>query len=820
MGTIAQDLRYALRACRRSPGFTVVAVLSLAIGIGANTAIFSLVNAVLLTPLPYPDPSRLVIFMTTAPEGAYHGASEVKFNAWRSLTSTFDDIAAFGFTLVNIPAGDHFERLTVGEVSAGFFPLFGARAQAGRTFSAAEDTPGADKVAVISDAFWTRRYQRGHALGQTLRLNGQSYAIVGVLQPFDAAIITNLHDAGPEVYVPRQIDPASTALAGALAVGGRLRPSVSLGEARARVSAATADLRRRLPAAVRQGDSATVERYQTLLRRNDRGTLLVLSAAVALVLLIACANLANLLLARGAAQARDLAVRAALGATRRRIVQQLLTESLLLAAIGGAAGLFIGRTAIHAVVALTGPTITRIGLTNAGVPVDVRVLIYTSAVAVVSVLVFGLLPALIASRVDLGRRFKDAQSQGAGGRYGRRFGACLTAAELGIAVVLLITAALFVRTFANLGQVATGFDTHDVLMLTVTGDPQSRTTSDVARTIRDGRDRLRGIPGVIDAAASCCSPLDVGNGDVSLRYVIEGRALDGPYHGIASWRPVGAGYFETLQISLLRGRTFTDRDSLDGSRVLIVNQAMADKWWPHGGAIGARLSLGKDLGGIWAEPPREIVGIVANVRDVALDRDPQPANYVPIAQLTDGASAWMDEMRWLVRTAGPPEALRPRIERELQRAAGGMPVGTEGPLDTVIARSTARATFRMWLMGTFALIALLLAAIGVYGVMAYAVRQRTREIGIRIAIGAEPRDVTRMVVMSSLRYALAGIAGGVAAAAVTARLLRAFLFGVSPWDPAAAAAAILALVLVAGIAAWAPARRAARIDPLVALRAE
>jgi predicted lysophospholipase L1 biosynthesis ABC-type transport system permease subunit len=254
--------------------------------------------------------------------------------------------------------------------------------------------------------------------------------------------------------------------------------------------------------------------------------------------------------------------------------------------------------------------------------------------------------------------------------------------------------------------------------------------------------------------------------------------------------------------------------------VVIINQAMADKWWPHGGAIGARMSLGKDLGGAWAEPPREIVGIVANVRDVALDRDPQPTNYVPIAQLTDGVSAWMDEMRWLVRTEGAPESLRPRIERELQRAAGGMPVTTVGPIDTLIARSTARATFRMWLMGTFAVIALLLAAIGVHGVMAYAVRQRTREIGIRIAIGAEPRDVTRMVVMSSLRYALAGIAGGVAAAAVVARLLRAFLFGVTPWDPAAAAAAILALVLVAGIAAWAPARRAARIDPLVALRLE
>jgi putative ABC transport system permease protein len=816
---VAQDLRYALRTCRRSPGFTLVAVLTLAVGIGANTAIFSLVDAVLLTPLPYPDPPRLVLFMTTAPEGAYHYASAAQFNTWRTLTSTFDDIAAFRFTLTNLAAGDHFERITVGEVSADFFPLFGAGPQAGRTFSAADDTPGGEKVAVISDAFWTHRFQRGTAIGQALRLNGETYTIVGILpSAFHAAIITNLHDAGPDVYVPLQIDPASTDLAASLVVGGRVRSSVSLAEAQARVAAASADLRRRFPAYIRPGDGATVQPYQTLLRRSDRASLLLLSGAVGLVMLIACANLANLLLARGAARAREIAVRAALGATRHRIVQQLLTEGLLLAAIGGAAGFFFGRFAIHAVIALTGPTITRIGLTDRGIPIDLRVLFFTTAMSVISVLVFGLFPALISSRVDLGRRMSDAESNRGTGRHQQRLGGLLTAAELGIAVVLLIGAALFIRTLANLEQVRRGFDTHDVLALQLTGDPQHHKTSEVARTIRDAQARLRNIPGVVNATASCCLPLN--NGDTSLRYVIEGRSLAGPYHGMGLWRPIASDYFETLKIPVLRGRTFTDRDSLDAPRVVIINQAMADKWWPDGDAIGKRVTLGKGIGGVWDEPSREIVGIVANVRDAALDQDAQPTNYVPIAQLTDGVSAWLDELTWLVRTEGTHEFLQPRIETELQRASGGMPVTSVGQVDALIRRSTARARFRMWLMGTFAVIALLLAAIGVYGVMAYAVRQRTREIGIRIAIGAEPREVTRMVVMNSLRYSLAGLVAGLGCAVWLTRLLTTFLFGITPWDPVAFSSAVIVLALVAAVAAWIPARHAARIDPLIALRAD
>jgi putative ABC transport system permease protein len=768
----------------------------------------------------HPSPVRRPVGIASGPYNAYAWASDAKFNAWRSIASTFQYVAAFGFPSMNLEAGDDFEQVIVGEVSGDFFPLFGAHTQRGRTFSPAEERPGASRVAVISDGLWTRRFQRGDAIGRTLQLNRTSYVIIGVLQPdFDTATLTSAEFGGPDVWVPLQIDPTSTSLDARFVVAGRLWPSVSLAEAQARVAAAAVELRRRFRAYIRAGDGATVQPLQTVLARHDRAPLLLLSGVVCLVLLIGCVNLANLLLARGAVRSQEIAMRAALGATRRRIVQQLVTESILLAVTGGSAGFAVGRIAIDAVVTLTGPTITRIGLTGHGVPLDARVLVFTIAVAVIAVLVFALVPALIASRVDLAHRMSDGDGSRASGSHRRRLSGLLTAGEIGIAVVLLVAAALFIRTFANLGRVRPGFDTHNVLIVQVAADAQSLRTSESARLIRNGQESLRAIPGVVDATAGCCLPFE--NGDASLRYVIEGRPLDGPYHGMGSWRPVAPGYFETLRIPLLRGRTFTDRDSLNTPAVVIINQAMAGKWWPHGDPIGQRVSLWKGTGGIWDEPPREIVGIVANVRDVALDREPQPGSYVPIAQLPDGVSARvLVQTTWFVRTERDPEVLRSRIERELQRSSGGMPVTSVGRLDTLMARSTSHAAFRMWLMTAFALTALMLAAIGVYGVMAYAVRQRTREIGIRVAIGAEPRYVTRMVVVTSLRYSLLGVLGGVGCAFAVSRLLTTFLFGITPWDPVAFSIAAIVLTLVASIAAWIPARRAARIDPLIALRAE
>lgn len=815
--TATQDIAYAFRSFRRNPGLAVVAILTLAVGVGANTAVFSLVNAVLLRPLSYPDPSRMVFFMTTAPEGVYAGASEAKFNAWRSIPSTFASVAAFGFPDMILASGDRFESVFACEATPEFFELFGANVQAGRTFTQAEGRPGGARVVVISDRLWTRRFQRGTAIGQTLQLDGRSYVIVGILQPgFDTETLTSSEFVGPDVWVPLQIDPASAALDVRLIVAGRLLPSVSLAVAKSRVAAAAADLHRRFPAYVRAGDGATVEPLQKFLARHDRTLLLLLLGAVCLVLLIACANLSNLLLTRGLARAPEVALRVALGATRGRIVQQLITESVVLAAIGGAAGFVFGRLAINAVVGWTGPTITRIGLTGHGVPVDARVLGFTCAIATAAVLAFGVLPALLSSRVDLSRRIGESETRGTG-RHENRIGRLLTAGEIGLAVVLLVGAALLIRTFANLGRVRPGFETHNILALQSTFpatvesgsfDPAAR-----ARVIRDSADRLRAIPGVIDVAASCCVPFV--NGNATLRYIVEGRPLDGLYHGMGGWRPISSDYFETLKIPVVSGRAFTDQDSLTAPGVVIINQAMADKWWPAGGAIGHRIILGKGIGGVWSEPPREIVGIVANVRDSSLDQAAEPVNYVPLTQMRMPL-----QLGWLVRTRADSEPLRRRIEDELQRANGGMPITTLGEMDRLIHETTTQAAFRMWLMGAFAVVAVLLAAIGVYGQMAYAVRRRTREIGIRIAVGAAPNEVTRMIVMSSVGYSIVGTGAGVAAAILAVRILKSFVFGLSPWDPGVFATAVIVLLMAATVAAWIPARRAARIDPLIALRGD
>jgi predicted permease len=795
----------------------VVAILTLAVGIGANTAVFSLVNAVLLRPLSYPDPSRMVFFMTTAPEGVYANASEAKFNAWRSIPFTFASVAAFRFPDMILAAGDRFESVFAGEVTPEFFPLFGARTTAGRTFTDAEGRPGAPRVAVISDRLWARRFQRGKAIGQSLQLDGHAYVVVGILEHgFDTATLTSAEFAEPDVWVPLQIDPTGTALDAQLIVAGRLLPSVSLAEAQSRVAAAAADLHRRFPAYVRAGDGATVEPLHKFLARHDRTLLLLLLGAVCLVLLIACANLSNLLLARGVVRTPEVALRAALGATRGRILQQLFTESVVLAAIGGVAGFVFGRVAINAVVAWTGPTITRIGLTGHGVPLDATVLGFTCGIATVAVLAFGVVPALLSSRVDLSRRINDSETRGSS-RHQNQIGRLLTAGEMGVAVVLLVGAALFIRTFANLGRVRPGFETHNLLALKSTfpamADSQTLDPSTRARSIRDAQERLRAIPGVMDASASCCVPFV--NGNATLRYIVEGRPLDGLYHGMGGWRPISSGYFETLKIPLVSGRAFTDRDSLASPGVIIINQAMADKWWPNGDAIGHRIILGKGIGGVWSEPPREIVGIVGNVRDSALEHEAEPVNYVPLSQLRVPL-----QLGWLVKTERDPEALRPRIQEELQRASGGMPITTVGQMDDLIHQTTTQAAFRMWLMGAFATVAVMLASIGVYGQMAYAVRRRTREIGIRIAVGADPSGVTRMIVMTSIRYSIIGIGGGVAAAMLAVRVLRSFVFGLSPWDPSVFAISTIVLLVVGIVAAWIPARRAAGIDPLIALRGD
>ncbi len=820
MDPLWQDFRYSVRMIRKSPGFAFVAVLTLVLGIGANTAVFSIVNAVLLTPLRYPDPSRLVLFMTTAPEGPYAGASEAKFNLWRALSDTFADVTAFTNANMTTALGDQIEQVAVCQATAGFFRLFGVRFQVGRPFSEAEARRGAGHVAVISDTFWRRELQGGNAVGRTIELNHEAYAVIGVLDPtFDAEPIIGPRPlAAPDVWVPLKIDPASQNLASVLLVAGRLRPGVTLNEARSRAASTAAALRRQFPAYVRAEDGVTVESLQRVGVRDDRSPLVILFGAVTLVLLIVCANLASLMLVRGRSRTRELAMRAALGASRARIVQQLTVEGMVLAIVGTVVGLMTGRFAVRSVLAISATTLDRIGVVPHHVDIDMRVLAFTAAASLFACITFGLLPALAVSDVDL--RHGISESAGGSSRNRRRLGGTLVAAEVALVMVLLIGAGLFVRTFIALDDTDPGFDSRNLIAIKMPVDSVNLNTAAVDRLIRLGQERLRALPEIRGVTAACCTPFDL---DLALRYVIEGRPLTGPYHGMGSWRPVATDYFETMRIPLLRGRTFDARDTLSAPRVVVINQAMADAWWRGTDALGQRLTLGKGIGAVWDEPPRTIVGIVANVRDAALNEAPRATQYVPFAQLNDGVSAInlsFAPLTWLVRTRTTPELLRPSIEEQLRIGSAAMKVTSFERVDAITDRSTVRAAFRMWLMTSFACAALLLAAIGIYGVTAYAVGQRTREIGIRRALGAERGDVERLVVFGGLQAAFIGVAAGFAASAALARTVRAVLYGVTPFDPLVFAAAVSTLIVVAMIAAWLPARRAAHVDPMIALRAE
>jgi len=815
--TLAQDLQYAARSFSRARGFTATAVLTLAIGIAANTAVFSLVNAVLFRPLPFPDSSRIVWFVTRTPDGLYANASDLKFNAWTTLTSTFQDVSAFAFPSVLVRSGDHFEEVIAGRVSERFFALFGGEPERGRLFTEAEQAPHGPRVAIISDSMWRRRFQSGDVVGHTLDLDRQSYVIVGVLKEgFDSQTFTTARYARVDVWLPMSIDPSSMDRVNRFAVAARLRPSVRLSGAQAQVATAGAELRGRFPNFIPQTDHPTVQPMQALLARHDRSPLLILWFAVGLVLLMACANVANLLLARGAERGTEIAVRVALGATRGRVVRQLLVEASVLGLSGTALGLALGWCAIHVVVDWTGPTITRIGLTGDGVVMDGRVVVFTCAAGLIALITAGITPALASSRVDLtGALRRGSQRQSA--RTGAA-GRLLVGAQVAITVVLLIAATLFVRTFAKLGVVEPGFDTRNLLTVQVTMDPDNVTASDAARRIANATELVRTVPGVVDTAATLSVPFDADS-DASLRYVVEGRPLDGPYHGIAPWRPVGARYFETLRMSLLRGRTFTDADSFDAPPVAVVNQAMANKWWPNGDAIGHRIILGRGTG--WDEPPREIVGIVANIRDESLDEDPVPTNYIPLAQLPNAVVAsGANQLTWIIRARSSPELPERQIVSVLQQAYEGMPTISLGELSGIINRSRSKASFRMWLMIAFAITAVVLAAVGVYGVAAYDVRRRNREIGIRLALGANGPGVVRAIVWDSLRYSVVGLFVGMGSAAAAVRVLNSLVFGITAHDPLSFITSCLLLTSVAVAAAWLPARRAARLDPIVTLRSE
>ena len=816
-----KDLKHSLRMFAQSPAFTIAAVAALTLGIGANTAIFSVVNAVLLKPLAFPDADRIVIFMTTSPQGQGSGASPAKFGHFREQKDVVQDVSAYRTGIVNYTGGTFPEQLRSGQVSAGFFKLFGATVLRGRTFSEAEDLPDAENVVVISQRFWESRFNRAEdVIGKSISLSGEPYTVIGVLGQFD---FSDIGGPTPQVWMPFKLPPNSPDQGHYFQSAGRLKDGVSLDQAKVRFQASADAYRRKYPNALGPNNSFGVQPVREALARNVRSSLLVLAGAVSFVLLIACANVANLLLVRATGRRREIAIRAAIGGSRGRIVRQLLTESVVLSLLGGIFGMVLGVIGIKALLSVNTAGLPRVGEFGASVGVDWRVLGFAFAVSLATGIIFGLIPAWQGAKTDLTSTLKESSGRSGTGFRQNKARSFLVVTEVALALVLLIGSALLIRTAIALTRVDPGFDATNVLTMrmSLTG-PRFQNAQVVEQLIRSGVERVRALPGVVEVSATCCVPLQGGYG---LPFTIVGRAVDGPgpYHGGGGWMTVSPRYFEVFKIPVKRGRSFEERDDSTSPPVVIINEAMARQYWAKGDPLTERLVIGRGVMREFAgERERQIIGVVGDTRDGGLNSQPGPMMFIPQAQVPDPVNILnlrLSPMAWVVRTQTEPRAMSNAIQEELRQATG-LPVSDVRSMSEVVSLSVSRQKFNMWLMTVFGCSALLLAAIGIYGLMAYSVEQRTQEIGIRLALGAQGSQVKNMVVRQGMILAIVGVVIGLAAALGLARFISAFLFGVDKWDPAVYVAVPAVLTLVALIAVWLPARRASRVDPIIALRYE
>ena len=814
-----RDFTHSLRMFAKSPAFTLAAVAALTLGIGVNTAIFSVVNAVLLRPVSFPDPDRLVVFMNMSPDGqGGPAASPAKFQHYRAQSDVVQDVAAYRTGVVNYTGGSMPEQLRSAQVSSDFFRLFGAPVVLGRTFSADEDLPDRAKVVVLSSRFWSTRFNSDpNIVGRSISLSGDTYTIVGVLGEF------HFEDFGPapQVWVPFQLDPYTKDQGHYFQTAGRLKPGVTLEQAQARLKLSSASYREKFPNALGPNQTFSALPIREVLVRNVKTLLLVMAGAVSFVLLIACANVANLLLARATGRRREIAIRAAIGGSRWRIIRQLLTESIVLSAAGGILGLLFGLIGIRALLAISTAGLPRVGENGGAVGLDWRVVLFTIAVSLGTGILFGLIPALQSSKTDLTTTLKESSGRSGTGFRQNKARSVLVVTEVALALILLIGSALLIRTAVALSHVDPGFDASNVLTMRMSlSGPRFEKSEAVAQLVRDGVERLRAVPGVVSASATCCVPLEGGYG---LPFKIVGRKSDGPFDGGGSWMTVSPGYFEVFKIPVKQGRTFVERDDSHAPGVVIINEAMAKQFWPKSSPIGERLIIGRGIMREFAaEPERQIIGVVGDSRDNGLNSDPGPKMFIPQAQVPDLANALnvrLTPMAWVVRTEMEPHAVSSAVQEQLRQATG-LPVTDVRSMAEVVSRSTSQEQFNMWLMSVFGASALLLAAIGIYGLMAYSVEQRTQEIGIRMALGAQSRQVKHMVVLQGMRLAIVGVVLGVAAAFGLARLIAAFLFGVTARDPLVFAGVPALLTAVALLAVWIPARRASRVDPIIALRYE
>jgi putative ABC transport system permease protein len=797
---ILRDMRYAIRQLARTPGFTVVAIVTLALGIGASSAIFSVVNGVLLRPLAYPDPNALVRVHELLQKFGRFSVAPATFLDWRQQTTVFERMAALNSTGATLVGTTGAERLAGGLVSWDMFDLLHVTPALGRTFRAEEDAPGKDTVIILSHGMWQRRFGGDrNILGQTVTLSGVPVTVVGVM-PAGFAFMPDV-----EFWRPLALPANPTRGGHFLAVIARMKPGVTVQQAGAEMKAISERLAVQYPENSANESAEVIGLHENAVA-GIRPALLTLLAAVGVVILIACANVANLLLVRASVRGKEIAIRTALGAGRRRLILQMLSESLVLALAGGSVGLLLAYLAIRPIQTLSAGSLPR----ASDISIDTSVLLFALVVSVATGILFGLAPAWQASRITVGSVLKEGgrSSTASSGRWVR---SSLLVAEVAMSIVLLVGAALLLRSFARLTSVDPGFRPEHVLAFRVAlpnaAYPQDQHRIAFFTRLLEGLDAL---PEVTSAGMTQTLPM---RGDYVLSFTIQGRPEPKPNEGpSANYRAASPNYFQTMGIPLLRGRAMTDRDGEKSPMVAVVDQKFVERHFPDQDPIGQRIDIGNGTDGFY-----EIVGVVGSIRDASLDTNPGPTMYVPFGQDTFN-SMWV-----VARTPGDPTGLSAAVRQAVRAIDRGLPAFAMTPLATVVSDSVAERRFSMLLLGLFAFIALFLAAVGLYGVVAYSVSQRTQEIGLRMAIGAQRGDVLRMVVGGGMKLAVAGVAIGIACALALAHVvttMATMLFEVKPFDPASYSVTALVLLAVAALACYVPARRATRVDPIVALRQE
>lgn len=801
MQTLWQDIRFSLRLLAKSLSFTLIAIFTLALGIGANTAIFSVVNAALLRPLPYKQAEQLVLVYTKTNKVARDSTAWPDLRDWQAQSRSFAALAAYVPQSVNLTGRTEPGRLVGGFVSADFFKLLGVEAAQGRAFLKGEDEKGAAPVAILSYALWRDRFGADpKLLGQTLTLNNQLFTVVGVTPEGFRAPYSDV-----EVWLPIQYHPSfsSDRKMANLDVFGRLNPGVTRAQAQTEMETIAARLAQQYPE-TNKDRSVNITDLQALLVEGLKRSLLVLFGVVVCVLLIACANVANLMLSRVIARQQEFALRAALGASRLQLVRQLLTESLLLSLMGGGLGLLLGVWGMDALAASSAANLPPL----VEVKLDWVVFGFTLGATILTSLIFGLLPALRFSRLDLNDALKDGSRTAGAGRGSQRLRGALVVTQMALALVLMVGAGLMMRSFLNLRGVEPGFDARNVLTLEYRiprnkypePEQQWRFHEQVVA-------RVHALPGVEAAAAVGAIPHSGNFGGSG--FTLPDRAT--PPAGQeprAQTNRVDAHYFRTLRIPVLQGRVFTEQDQLKTAPVIVVNQTLVRRYWPNENPLGKQVRL------LSPDVTASVIGVVGDVRHYSLDEPDLPQIYVAYAQQPHIFASLA------VRTAGDPLSLANAVREAIWSVDKEQPVWKIRTLEWLLQRSLGPQRFLLQLLGTFSLLALLLASVGIYGVLSYAVTQRTREIGIRAALGATGADILRLVLKQGVKLSLLGLSLGLLAALFLTRLMKGMLFGVHTTDPLTFAGIALLLALVALAACWIPARRAAKVDPLVALRCE